>query len=51
MNLPSREVWNDCMGLVLCLVGLSGVHFGIQYSGWLIFFGCCFFCSPGESKK
>lgn len=51
MKLDSREVWNDCMGLVLCLVGLAGVYFKVQYAGWLIFFGCLFFCDAAFSNS
>lgn len=50
-KLSSREMWNDCIGVVLCIVGLVGVHFKVEYSGWLIFFGFLFFCEISCSKN
>lgn len=46
----NREMWNDCFGLVLCLIGLFGVYSKVEYSGWMIFFGCLFFCAPTKEK-
>ena len=51
MKLSAHEIWNDCVGVVLCIAGLVGVHLGIAYAGWLIFFGFLFFCSGGSSDE
>jgi hypothetical protein len=50
MKLESREVWNDCVGVLLTLCGLAGVHFDVQYAGWLIFVGFLFFMSGADDK-
>lgn len=51
MKLTAREIWNDCMGLVLCLSGLAGVFYKVEYAGWLIFFGFLFFLAGGDEEK
>jgi hypothetical protein len=42
-KLEAREIWNDSVGVLLCIAGLVGVSFNVEYAGWLIFFGCLFF--------
>jgi hypothetical protein len=47
----NREMWNDCVGLVLCLAGLVGVYLKVDCSGWLLFFGFLFFCATSDEWK